>query len=329
MYKSKTIAVTIPAYNESRLVGGVIDTLPDFIDKIVVVDDASSDETAAVAQSRVDAQPERVVLLKHETNQGVGGAIVTGYKWARDAEMDITVVVAGDAQMDPGDLPALLEPIVEGRADYAKGNRLFTGEAWQKIPHVRYLGNSALSLLTKIASGYWHVADSQTGYTAASLEVLQTLPLDKVFRRYGVPNDILVRLNVCNFRVEDVPIRPIYGVGETSGIHCGRIIPRLCWLLTKLFLWRMKEKYVIRDFHPLVFFYMTGIFCTPIGLILGLYLLCVRIFVGAVEPVAPLFAAFLFLSGLQSLFFAMSFDMEHNRALGLGAHKYSSPRQKT
>jgi glycosyltransferase involved in cell wall biosynthesis len=248
-------------------------------------------------------------------NQGVGGAIATGYKWCRDHEVDVAVVMAGDAQMDPADLPTLLAPIVEDRADYAKGNRLFTGDAWNQIPRVRYLGNSAMSLLTKMASGYWHVADSQCGYTAINARALKMLDWDQMYKRYGQPNDLLVRLNVFNFRVCDVPVRPVYNIGETSGVKPLRMIPKLSWLLFKLFLHRMWQKYVIRDFHPLVFFYMMGVGLFVPGAVFGLYLFFYRLFAGPIAPTSALFAVFLFVTGLQSLFFAMWFDMEYNRDL--------------
>ncbi|HQK76473.1 MAG TPA: glycosyltransferase family 2 protein [Candidatus Hydrogenedentes bacterium] len=167
MYRDKTVAVVVPAYNEEVLIRTVIETMPEFVDKIIVVNDKSTDNTATVVREYVSRDPDGVVLVDLEENQGVGGAIAEGYKVARDNQIDCTAVMAGDAQMDPGDLPKLLDPVVEGRADYTKGNRLFYGDAWHMIPKVRYLGNSGLSLLTKIASGYWHVADSQTGYTVA------------------------------------------------------------------------------------------------------------------------------------------------------------------
>jgi hypothetical protein len=240
---------------------------------------------------------------------------VSGYRKLLSEGVDVAVVMAGDAQMDPDDLPNVVGPVVRGEADYVKGNRLFTGEAWQLIPRYRYLGNAFLSLLTKIASGYWHVADSQTGYTAISTEALRMLPLERLYPRYGYPNHLLVMLNVFNQRVEDVPVRPVYNIGERSGIRLWKVIPVLTWLLFKNFLWRMKEKYVIRDFHPLVFFYMLGLFLFPAGLLFGLYFVFYRIFIGPVATTSALFAVFLFVSGLQSLFFAMWFDMEYNRDL--------------
>jgi glycosyltransferase involved in cell wall biosynthesis len=314
MYRDKTIAVIIPAYNEEKLIGKVLQTIPPFIDHIVVVDDASRDRTGEVIKDYQKKEP-RIIYLCNERNEGVGGSIVTGYKWARDNETDISVVMAGDAQMDPQDLPKLLDPIVEGEADYSKGNRLFTGKAWNLIPKTRYLGNAALSLLTKIASGYWHVADSQSGYGAITLKVLKTLDLDSIYKRYGMPNDLLVRLNIYQFRVKDVPVNPIYGIGERSGIKIYKVIFTLTFLLMKLFLWRLKEKYIIRDFHPLVLFYLMGFVLTPIGIVFGCYLLIYRFFVGPVALTSALFSAFFTISGLQSLFFAMWFDMEYNKDL--------------
>ena len=289
--------------------------MPESVDKIFVVDDASTDDTFCVVASCADETPHRIVLLSHDANQGVGGAIATGYKAALAERFDVTVVMAGDAQMDPAELPAIVGPVARGECDYTKGNRLFSGEAWEMIPRVRYLGNAMLSLMTKIASGYWHVADSQSGYTAISLKALETIDWDKMYKRYGQPNDLLVRLNIHGFRVRDVPIRPIYGIGEKSGIRPLRMIPRLTLLLHRLFWYRMVQKYVIRDFHPLLFFYAAGSVLFPSGLLFGLYLFLLRVFHGPVAATSALFAMFLFLSGLQFLLFAMWMDMENNKEL--------------
>jgi glycosyltransferase involved in cell wall biosynthesis len=314
MYRNKTIATVIPAYNEEKLIGKVLQTIPLFVDHMVVVDDASRDRTGEVVKA-LQKEDSRIIYIPHTKNEGVGGAITTGYKWARDKGIDISVVMAGDAQMDPNNLSKLLDPVVEGEVDYAKGNRLFTGKAWKIIPKTRYLGNAILSFLTKIASGYWHVADSQSGYGAVSLEVLKTINLDSIYKRYGMPNDFLVRLNVYHFRVRDVSVNPVYGIGERSGIKLYKVIFTLSFLLLKLFLWRLKEKYIIRDFHPLILFYLMGFVLTPIGIVFGCYLLILRILIGSVAATSALFAAFFTISGLQSLFFAMWFDMEYNKDL--------------
>lgn len=315
MYREKTIAVVVPAHNEEKLIGRVIETMPDFVDKVIVVDDCSEDGTRGVVQGYLEASNGRVEMICLPENQGVGGAIAEGYKWCRDHGVDVTAVMAGDGQMDPDDLPALLDPVVAGEVDYAKGNRLISGEAWKRIPRLRYFGNAALSLLTKIASGYWHIADSQTGYTATNLKVLKTIEPDLIYKRYGMPNDMLVRLNIYNFRVCDVEIRPVYGIGEQSGLNPIRIIPRLSWFMFRLFIKRMIQKYIIRDFHPLIFFYLTGFLLFAPGFLLGCYLLIKRLLVGPVAITSALFASLLLISGLQFLLFAMWFDMEYNRHL--------------
>jgi glycosyltransferase involved in cell wall biosynthesis len=155
------LAVVIPAFNEETLIAATIAGIPDYVDQIVVIDDCSDDRTADCVQQLAAEEPRRITLICHSLNQGVGAAIATGYKWCRDNDVDVAVVMAGDNQMDPADLPAVLSPILRDEADYTKGNRLFTGDAWNQIPRVRYLGNAMMSFLTKIASGYWHVADSQ------------------------------------------------------------------------------------------------------------------------------------------------------------------------
>ena len=317
MLGGKRIGVVVPAFNEETLIGRVIETMPEFVDRIYIVDDCSKDGTCERVQTCLDREPNagRLELVRHDINKGVGAAIVTGYKEAVGEGMDVVAVMAGDAQMDPDELERVVGPVVRGEADYVKGNRLFTGEAWRLIPKYRYLGNSFLSLLTKVASGYWHVADSQTGYTAISSDALRLLPLDILYPRYGYPNHFLVMLNIYDQRVKDVPVRPVYNIGERSGIRLRTVIPRLSWLLTKCFFWRMKEKYVIRDFHPLVFFYLMGLSLFPLGLLSGFYLLLHRLFVGPVAATSALFSVFLFVSGLQSLFFGMWFDMEYNKEL--------------
>jgi glycosyltransferase involved in cell wall biosynthesis len=279
---------------------------------VYVVDDRSTDATAERARSVDDP---RVEVIVHEQNRGVGGAIVTGYKRALADRIDATAVMAGDNQMDPDELELLTLPVVRDELDYAKANRLFTGSAWKLIPRNRYLGNAVLSLLTKVASGYWHVADSQAGYTVLSLRILQLLDLERIYTSYGFPNDMLVHLNVWNARVRDFPSRPIYGVGERSGIRIRRVVPRISWLLWKGFFWRMREKYVIRDFHPLVFFYFLGFLMMLVGLALGIAETVLRILGHDITPATIVLVALLLISGSQFTLFAMWFDMESNKDL--------------
>ena len=313
MVEGKRVAVVVPAYEEALLVAETIRGIPDFVDLVVVVDDCSRDDTAEQARATGD---QRLEVIRHDDNRGVGAAIATGYARCRDLGVDVTCVMAADNQMDPDELALLVGPVARGEVEYAKANRLFSGEAWTLIPRSRYLGNAVLSLLTKIASGYWHVADSQAGYTAVSITALRRLDLDRLYRRYGFPNDMLVHLNVQNARVRDVPSRPIYGVGERSGIKIRRVAPRIAWLLFKGFWWRMLQKYVIRDFHPLVFFYALGGLMTVVGLVLGLIVACSRIFWGnEITTATVVLVALLLVSGTQFTLFAMWFDQEANKEL--------------
>jgi glycosyltransferase involved in cell wall biosynthesis len=314
MLDGKSVAVVVPAHDEAELLPETLAGIPDFVDRIYVVDDASRDDTVERARLAAAADP-RVDLLEHEHNRGVGAAIVAGYERAVEERVDVTAVMAGDNQMDPGDLRMLAEPVARGEVDYAKTNRLFTGQAWELMPKHRYLGNAVLSLLTKIASGYWHVADSQSGYTAVALPVLERLDLRRLYPRYGFPNDMLVHLNVWNARVRDFPSRPVYGVGERSGIKLWKVVPTISWLLLKAFFWRLKEKYVIRDFHPLVFFYFFGLLMFVVGLGLGIAEVVLRIIGNAVSVGTVVLVALLLIFGSQFTLFAMWFDMESNKDL--------------
>jgi len=317
MFEGRRVTVVVPAFNEEKLIGRVLTTMPPFVDRIIVVDDASTDGTPDVLHAAAEREGERLRVIRHRNNGGVGAAIISGYRAAleEDDGTGLVAVMAGDAQMDPDDLPRLLLPLVNDQADYTKGNRLFTGEAWKIIPRHRYLGNAVLSFLTKIASGYWHVADSQSGYTAVTVETLKILQLHRLYTRYGFPNHLLVELNNYDFRVRDVPIRPVYNVGEVSGIRLHRVIPTLSWLLFKCYFWRMKEKYIIRDFHPLIFFLTLGLVLTMGGFVFGLWILYQRLVHGALAPNAVIFDVFCLIMGMQMLFFAMWMDMEHNKGL--------------
>ena len=311
MLEGKTVAVVVPAYNEEKLVASTIARIPAFVDRILVVDDGSTDGTAA----RVRESDPRVELIRHTGNHGVGAAIVTGYRRAIDEAVDVTCVMAADGQMDPDDLETLARAVARGECDYAKANRLSTGQAWQVIPRTRYIGNAILSVLTKIASGYWHVADSQAGYTAVNLDTLRELDLERLYPRYGFPNDMLVHLNVWNKRVRDYPSRPIYGVGEKSGIRIRVVVPTISWLLLKGFCWRLKEKYLIRDFHPLVVFYALGAFLFLAGFALGAVEMAFRIAGNPIPVATVVLVAVLLISGLQLTLFAMWCDMESNKDL--------------
>ncbi len=229
MYRDRTVAVVIPAHNEARLLPITLAGLPDFIDHIIVVDDASTDATAEVALNHPRSEIE---LVRHPENLGVGGAIVTGYRRALALEAALTVVVGADAQMDPREMSSLLDPLVEGDADYVKGDRMGHPQLKQVMPSVRLFGNRVLTVLTRYATGYRDVRDSQCGYTAIANPSLRRLPLADLYPRYGFPNDLLAKLAEQDQRVVDRPVSPIYDT-EISGIRVHRVAFPILWLLVR------------------------------------------------------------------------------------------------
>ena len=240
MYRGLSVAVVIPAFNEARAIVRTVRSVPRWVNRVIVVDDASRDGTHALAR-RANRYVE---IVRHDANRGVGAAIITGYRRALALGLDVAVVMAGDGQMDPADLPALLDAVVDGRAGYAKGNRFLRREVWREMPWARLAGNVALSLATKIVSGYGHVFDSQCGYTAITREALAAVELGRVFPRYGYPNDLLARLHTAGVRVLDVPVRPIYGPEWKSGIRLRTVVHPIAWVLARALAQRLRAEWL-------------------------------------------------------------------------------------
>lgn len=235
VYRELRVAVIVPAFNERHKIVDTVATIPAFVDHVLVIDDASHDDTSGGAELAAlrRGEPANVEVIRHTANRGVGGAITTGYRRALAIGADVAVVMAGDGQMDPRDLPALLAPIAAGDADYAKGNRFLHPAIWTTMPPSRILGNLVLSAATRVTSGYRHVFDSQCGYTAIHRRALAAIELGELFPRYGYPNDLLSRLHIAGMRVVDVPVRPIYGAAWRSGIHLGTALHPIPWVLMR------------------------------------------------------------------------------------------------
>ena len=247
MYRGLRVAVVIPAFNEERAVQATVRSVPGFVDHVVVVDDASSDATYRAATRMIRKGQRRVLeVVRHDENRGVGAAIVTGYGRALALGADVAAVMAGDGQMDPADLPRLLDPIADGRADYVKGNRFASREVWRVMPLHRIVGNVALSLATKVTSGYWQLFDSQCGYTAASRRALSAIAVERTFARYGYPNDLLARLHAAGVRACDAPVRPIYGPAWRSGISLRTVLYPISFVLLRSWLRRLGVETVRR-----------------------------------------------------------------------------------
>jgi len=244
MYKGNKIAVVVPAYNEEKFIASVITTIPDFVDKIYVVNDASTDNTLEIV-SRLAGENTKLTIINREKRGGVGAAIISGHKEALKDNIDAVAIMAGDGQMEPSLLHKILNPIVEGKADYAKGDRLSTPQYKRGMTAWRAFGNFLLTHLTRIASGYHHISDPQDGYTAISTKTLQKLDLDRIEEGFAFENDMLVKLNIIGARVIDIPHPAVYR-GQRSKIKYPRFIVKTSWLLLKDFLWRLKVKYLTR-----------------------------------------------------------------------------------
>ena len=237
VFSGHRVAVVAPAFNEERLIDQMIRSVPEYVDRIFVVDDASSDRTVARA---LKADPKRVEVLSHHTNKGVGAAIATGYQAAIQDGADLAVVLAGDGQMHTEDLPALLAPIINGNAEYTKGDRLSWPNARSHMPILRYAGNHVLSWLTRKSTGL-SIQDSQCGYTAISKRALHALDWCDLWPRYGYPNDLIGRLKAAQLRVQDVPVRPIYAT-EESGIGWRHALVVIPFVLSRVFIRRVARK---------------------------------------------------------------------------------------
>lgn len=267
MYRETRVHVVIPAYNVAPRIAAVLKSVPDFVDAITVVDDASRDGTADAARAAGDP---RVQVLRHDLNRGVGAAMVTGFADALAAGDGIVVKMDGDGQMDPAMLPRLLDPIVEGRCGYAKGNRFLFARELAAMPRHRLVGNFSLTFLTKLASGYWHVFDPQNGYVAIASSALRLLELHRLSRRWFFENDMLINLNVFNVPVADVAIPARYG-DERSSMSIGRVLVSFPFHLFRGYWSRFYRKYVLRDFSPVALFMLAGIPLLLFGICFGGY----------------------------------------------------------
>jgi glycosyltransferase involved in cell wall biosynthesis len=315
VYNDRTIAVVVPAYNEELLIADALSCIPAFVDKIYAVNDASRDRTQEIIENAARKDP-RIIPLRHEKNRGVGAAIVTGYRKALDDGMSIAVVMAGDNQMDPELMPSFLDPIINNKADYTKGNRLLSPEYRRGMSRWRFIGNTILTFMTKFSSGYWKLMDPQNGYTAISRRALERINLDRVYPRYGYCNDLLVKLNVFGFRVMDIEMPARYG-RETSKIKYGSYIGRVSWLLFRDFFHRLRMKYIVLSFHPLVIFYLFGFLLTLLGLGAGVYTAYFVLVDHGPLFIRGVLTLLIFALGMQFLSFALMFDIQENREISL------------
>lgn len=311
MYRDHLIAAVVPAHNEERHIAKVITGMPAFVDHVIVVDDASTDSTSAEALA---TQDQRLDLIRHERNTGVGGAVVDGHNRALALGADISCVLAGDGQMDPAYLPSLLDPIVDERCEMTKANRFFSSGSFDSMPRHRVFGNLVLSFLNKLASGYWDLFDPQNGYVAVRREALEAIPLDRVSKGYSLENDFLIHLNIVGARVADVPVPAVYGE-ERSGIRLRRVIPQMTSLMFRGFFRRIVRKYVLWSFSPVALLLFMGMALVAFGATVGLWAFVHTLGPETATAGTVLLAVGPLLAGIHFLTSALMLDIQEGRRL--------------
>lgn len=279
--------------------------MPAFVDHIIVIDDCSPDETSDVVRAENDP---RVTLIRHEVNRGLGGSLVDAHKEALKLEADISVVMAGDAQMDPEYLPSLLDPIVDEGYDFTKGNRFYSRNSWAGMPRYRIFGNVVLTFLTKLATGYWDIFDPQNGYTAMVRDAQRTIDWDAVAKDYSFENDVLAHLGLDARRVKDVNIPAVYGA-EVSDIKLGKVVPDLLATLRRAFWRRIFTRYVVASFSPVALFGFSGSLLFAWSLLFGAWVVGQKV-LGTTPTTATVMIAVLpFLMGFELMLAALVIDI--------------------
>jgi len=276
MYKNSKIAVVIPAYNEEKLITKTIDTVPDFVDYIITINDGSKDKTLKIITD-LAKKNKKLTVLNSEVNLGLGATMVHGYKRALETDADLFVIMAGDAQCDPDYLVKMTDELLSSNADYVKANRFIDMEALRKMPTFRRIGNIFITMLTKFATGYYSIFDTQNSYGIMRRKVLERMPMELIGKRYDFENTQLIAMSIISTRIKDYPVPAIYGE-EKSSI---KLLPTIIYVLKADFIgfWRrFYYKYVLYNFHPIALFLVSGLVLTTFGSIYGLYIVFRRIF---------------------------------------------------
>ena len=306
--ENPTIAVVIPAYKAAAHIRDVLTHIPDWVRHIVVVDDCSPDETREIVRQWPDP---RVHLVAHEENQGVGGAVLSGYHEAVSLGADIIVKMDSDDQMDPNYMLPLISPIVKGDADYTKGNRFLHSRQLQTMPKIRFFGNIGLSFLTKLASGYWNIFDPTNGYTAIHASLIPLLSEGAIARRYFFETSMLIELGFLRAVIRDVFIPARYG-NETSSLSEKQVLREFPPLLLKAFLRRLWVQYFIRDFSIVSLDLVLGAAMTAFGFIWGIWHWIYYYFQEMTTPAGTVMIAVLpIILGIQLIIQAVTLDVQN------------------
>lgn len=310
MYKKQKISVSVPAYNEEKLIKNTLETIPSYVDLIIAVDDKSKDKTVEQI-TKVKRRDKRVHLIASEKNQGLGQTVVKAHEYALKKKIDILVVMAGDNQMDPLHLPKLLDAVIEDKFDYAKGNRFFHIQDLKKMPTFRIVGNIFLTMFSKFCTGYWSISDPINGYTALRADIFGKIDSKQIASRYGFEPSLLIELSLLNAKVKDVFIPAKYGE-EKSKVNLFTDPAKVLMVFFKGFVKRLFLKYTLYNFHPIALFYGTGFIFVLIGLVFGFVIAFNSFFIKQIStPATVMLFVVPFLLGIQLILQAITLDIQN------------------
>lgn len=310
MYRNFRVAAILPCYNEEKLIGKTIETMPKFVDHIIAVDDKSTDKTWKVIQA-IAKKNKKVIPVHSEVNQGIGGAYISGFKEALDKKADLIFTMAGDAQCNQDFMPNMIDTLLDNNLDYVKANRFVHLEELKQMPTFRRVGNTIITILTKFSSGYYSIFDSQNGYGVFTRKALEKLPLSHIGRRYDYENTLLIALSIMGAKIKDEPVPAIYG-DEVSTIPVFKTTLRALKVVWLGFWKRMYNKYILINFHPIALFLLSGILLFLIGLGFGVFLAADRILFGTSPSTGTVMLSVLpIILGFQLLLTAITMDMNN------------------
>ncbi|MDG2332129.1 MAG: glycosyltransferase family 2 protein [Flavobacteriales bacterium] len=306
---NQKIAIVIPAYKVGGHICNVLNAVPSGIDHVIVVDDACPEGSGKVVEKNSFEQIESLVVLYHQKNRGVGGAVVTGYKKALELGCDVVVKIDGDGQMDLDQIPAIVRPLMLNKADYVKGNRFVDFKALRSMPKLRLIGNSVLSFTLKVVSGNWHIMDPTNGYTAINALALKRINLDEISKRYFFESDMLINLNIHKCVVRDVPMAAFYG-DEESSLSVRKVLFQFPFYLLRGFIKRIVLKYFIYDFNMASIYILFGFPMLIWGILFGAYEWWLHATAGTITPTGTVMLSVLpLILGTQLILQAITIDI--------------------
>jgi len=310
MYRDLRIAAILPCYNEEKLITKTVETLPDFMDKIICVDDKSTDKTWEVITD-LSHKNKHVVPIHLDINEGIGGAYIHGFEYALANNIDLVVTMAGDAQCNPNYIQNMADTLIDGGLDYVKANRFVHLDELKQMPTFRRIGNTVITILTKFSSGYYSIFDSQNGYGIFKRKTLEKLPFNHIGRLYDYENTLLIALAIMGAKVKDEPVPAIYG-DEVSTIPVFKTTMCALRVVWRGFWRRFYYKYVVYNFHPIALFLFGGLLLGGLGALFGLFLVYDK-FVHTVTPSSGtvMLVVLPIILGFQMLLTAIMMDMNN------------------